>query len=44
MAVKMETRDDEANSNSWPSWSNWVLIAVILGSLLTIGATINDIW
>jgi hypothetical protein len=29
---------------SWPAWATWALIAVIVTSLVTIGATINDIW
>jgi len=28
----------------WPSWASWALVAVVLTSLLTIAATINDIW
>ena len=28
----------------WPSWATWALVAVVLTSLLTIAATINDIW
>jgi hypothetical protein len=29
---------------SWPKWSNWALIAVVLTSILTIAATLNDIF
>jgi hypothetical protein len=28
----------------WPKWATWALILVVLTSLLTIAATINDIW
>jgi hypothetical protein len=28
----------------WPKWASWALVAVMLTSLLTIAATINDIW
>ena len=28
----------------WPAWSNWALVAVVLTIILTIVATINDIW
>jgi hypothetical protein len=28
----------------WPRWASWALAAVVLTSLLTIAATINDIW
>jgi hypothetical protein len=28
----------------WPSWASWALVAVVLSSLLTVVATINDIW
>jgi hypothetical protein len=28
----------------WPTWASWALIAVTLTSLLTIAATLNDIW
>jgi hypothetical protein len=34
----------EGKSLHWPAWSNWALIAIVLGSLLTIFATLNDIW
>jgi hypothetical protein len=29
---------------SWPNWATWALVATVLTSLLTIYATINDIW
>jgi len=28
---------------TWPRWANWALALVIITSLLTIGATLNDI-
>jgi hypothetical protein len=28
----------------WPTWATWALVAVVLTSVLTIAATINDIW
>ena len=28
---------------AWPRWANWALALVIITSLLTIGATLNDI-
>jgi hypothetical protein len=33
-----------ANELLWPSWATWALVGVVLTSLLTIAATINDIW
>ena len=29
---------------AWPAWATWALVAVVLTSLVTITATINDIW
>jgi hypothetical protein len=29
---------------TWPSWATWALVAVVLTSLLTIYATLNDIY
>lgn len=29
---------------AWPAWSTWALLAVVLTALVTIAATINDIW
>jgi hypothetical protein len=29
---------------SWPTWATWAFVAVIVTSLVTIAATINDIW
>jgi len=28
----------------WPAWATWALAAVVVTSLVTIAATINDIW
>jgi len=32
------------NPDFWPAWSTWVLVAVVLTTLLTIIATLNDIF
>jgi hypothetical protein len=37
------TRKDEANRLTWPSWSWWVLAAVIVTAAVTIAATLYDI-
>jgi hypothetical protein len=29
---------------TWPGWATWAVVAVVLTSLLTIYATINDIF
>jgi hypothetical protein len=29
---------------AWPPWATWALVATIVTSLLTIYATLNDIW
>jgi hypothetical protein len=29
---------------AWPTWATWALVGVILTSIVTIAATINDIW
>jgi hypothetical protein len=29
---------------AWPWWATWAVVAVVLTSLITIAATINDIW
>lgn len=31
-------------SELWPSWSNWALLGVLATILLTIAATLNDIF
>lgn len=36
-------KSDEASRLSWPWWSWWVLVAVLLTSILTIAATLYDI-
>jgi hypothetical protein len=28
----------------WPRWATWALIGVLVTSLITVAATINDIW
>jgi hypothetical protein len=28
----------------WPEWASWAAIAVLLTSIVTVAATINDIW
>jgi hypothetical protein len=28
----------------WPRWASWALIIVVVTSLITIAATLNDIW
>jgi hypothetical protein len=33
----------EIRTLSWPWWAWWALLAVIVTSLLTIAATLNDI-
>ena len=34
----------KADRELWPAWSNWALLAVVLTSVLTIAATLNDIF
>jgi hypothetical protein len=34
---------DETERLSWPWWAPWALLAVVLTSILTIGATLYDI-
>lgn len=36
-------KKDEAQRLSWPWWSPWALVAVVLTSILTIAATLYDI-
>jgi hypothetical protein len=36
--------DPKSRHILWPQWSTWALIVVVVSSLLTIAATINDIW
>jgi hypothetical protein len=36
--------NDQPHRMFWPKWSTWALIAVAITSLLTIAATLNDIW
>jgi hypothetical protein len=28
----------------WPTWATWAGVAILVGSIVTIAATINDIW
>ena len=28
----------------WPTWATWALVVVVVTAILTIGATLNDIW
>jgi hypothetical protein len=35
--------DSELQKLSWPWWAPWALVAVIVGSVLTIAATLYDI-
>ena len=28
----------------WPTWATWASVAILAGSIVTIAATINDIW
>jgi hypothetical protein len=28
----------------WPKWASWAVLGVAVTALLTIAATINDIW
>jgi hypothetical protein len=28
----------------WPVWGNWAVIGALLTALLTVAATLNDIW
>jgi len=37
------TKKDEVASLAWPSWSWWVLAAVIATAIVTIAATLYDI-
>jgi hypothetical protein len=34
----------KAETDIWPWWTKWALLAVLLTSLLTIAATLNDIY
>jgi hypothetical protein len=33
----------ERSRTFWPDWATWALVAVIITSLVTIAATLNDI-
>jgi hypothetical protein len=34
----------EERTLDWPPWATWAIVAVALTSIVTIAATINDIW
>jgi hypothetical protein len=34
---------DKIHALSWPRWAPWALLAVVVTSLMTIAATLNDI-
>jgi hypothetical protein len=34
----------KGSDHLWPKWASWALAAVVICSLATIVATINDIW
>jgi hypothetical protein len=34
----------KAEKDIWPWWTKWTLLAVVLTSILTIVATLNDIY
>jgi hypothetical protein len=36
-------KQDATHKLAWPWWSAWALIGVVVTSLLTIAATLNDI-
>jgi hypothetical protein len=36
--------ENPAREMLWPRWATWALLAVVVTSLVTIAATINDIW
>lgn len=29
---------------NWPGWATWALVLVMLTALVTLAATLNDIW
>ena len=29
---------------AWPGWATWAFAAVVVGCIVTVVATINDIW
>jgi hypothetical protein len=39
--LAMNTSDDNFD---WPKWSTWALVAIVVTALVTIAATLNDIW
>jgi anti-sigma-K factor RskA len=43
-AQSLRAMDEERRRQLWPRWSLWALAAVAATSLLTIAATLNDIF
>ena len=41
---RLRSMENPARHILWPGWATWALIAVVVTSLVTIAATINDIW
>jgi len=42
--MKEEPAEMTAKAMQWPAWSTWVLAAILLSSIATVAATLNDIW
>ena len=43
----MQQKHDAGRAESvleWPAWATWASVAILAGSIVTIAATINDIW
>jgi hypothetical protein len=36
-------KQGETGRLDWPWWASWALIAVVISSLVTVAATLNDI-
>jgi hypothetical protein len=34
----------DASRILWPTWATWALVAVVISGIVTIVATIKDIW
>jgi hypothetical protein len=39
-----EPADTRGKAIEWPAWATWALIAILLSSVATVAATLNDIW
>ena len=37
----MDSPDEQIE---WPSWATWALMGVVLTAIVTVAATLNDIW